>query len=151
MNIVNGNQYNSLDPKRLDIIEKNNKITFPSDYKRFLIEYNGGKPVPSFLPNKKIEIKILFGLHDGPNYENLQWNANVYLNRIPSWYIPIGADTADNLILMSLWEGNFGTICIWYHENECTTGDADNYFDNMEFLASSFNEFLNMLIPEKNN
>lgn len=71
----------------------------------------------------------------------------MFRKRIPSWYFPIANDSGGNLYLMSLYQENHGLIAFWRHEEE-TTGDADQYFDNMSIVATSFSEFLDHIVEK---
>lgn len=149
MKINDSNQFGKIDLKDLQDFEESNQVSLPEDYKNFLIEHNGGVPeynVISFGTNAS-DVQILFGMHNGPYYASLFQAIDVFQNRIPGWYIPIGRDSGGNLYIMSLWEGNKGVIAFWDHETEAPEGEADQYYDNLTEVASSFSDFINKLQP----
>lgn len=139
------NLFGKLTPNDLSDFESANKFELPIDYKNFLVTYNGGRPVKNHLPKPSTDVNWLYGMHEGPDWANLFWALNCYNGRLPSWYIPIGYDSAGNLFIMSMFEKNKGTIAVWDHENEAK-GDAHQYFNNMTFVANSFSEFINSLV-----
>lgn len=152
MRILESNLFGKIDMDDLKDFEKSNSITFPSDYREFLIEHNGGVPEPNKirLQYSSTDVQVLFGMYKGDHYANFFKAVQVFHNRIPSWYIPIGRDSGGNLFIMSLWEENKGVVAFWSHEGEAPEGEADQYFDNLTHIADSFAEFLNNLIPDDN-
>jgi hypothetical protein len=122
----------------------------PNEYKNFLIEYNGGEPVPngfSFknLPENGSYIDVFFGILKHDN-NNLLVNMEMYKNRIPNNFIPIGDDPGGNLILISVKNKDRGKIYFWDHEMEANTeaGEIADY-TNLTLIADSFDEFMNGL------
>ncbi len=130
------NTFGKLDKVELLEFEKDNQITLPSDYKEFLEMFNGGLPSKSNIDKTGLRIQWFFGFHNGPNWSTTYNALDVYYKRVPSWYFPIAEDGFGNLYLMSLFDDNFGIITFWDHENE-NLNDADQYFDNMSFVATA--------------
>ncbi|HUC81845.1 MAG TPA: SMI1/KNR4 family protein [Flavisolibacter sp.] len=144
--IKNGNQFGKVNLTDIDDFEKHNNVQLPDDYRQFLIHYNGGKPVPNIEPTIRSDVQWIYGMVVEPYYASLFQHLETFSGRIPSWYMPIANDSGGNLYVMSLYAENHGTIAFWNHENEADEGEADEYFDNMKFVAGSFTEFLNNLV-----
>lgn len=66
--------------------------------------------------------------------------------RIPGDTIPIGDDAGSNLILLGIQGKNKGKVFYWFREGEKNTDDPNppNY-DNVGFIANTFNEFLSSI------
>ena len=125
------------------------KCELPEDYKRFLLEYNGGIPdknIVSFTENnRKTEdyIDLFFGFCDDDIYGIFD-NYCTFLKRIPSNTIPIARDPGGNLFLMSIRGDDYGHIYFWDHEEEIYEGQEPDY-SNMSLVAKSFTDLLNNL------
>ena len=145
MEIRHSNEFGPIRLQDIVDFEEENNIKLPEDYKQFLIEHNGGQPFPCISPIS--DVQWIYGMVHEPNYASLFWHIDIFQRRIPGWYFPIANDSGGNLYLMSLYHENHGTIAFWDHEGE-TEGDADQYFDNMKFVANSFTEFLNQLTEQ---
>ncbi|WP_276501883.1 SMI1/KNR4 family protein [Terrimonas pollutisoli] len=144
--IVNGNKYGSVELELISQFESANDVVLPDDYKNFLLKYNGGEPKPAIEPTIKSDVQWIYGMVSEPYFASLFQHLDTFQGRLPSWYIPIANDSGGNLYVMSLYEENHGVIAFWSHENEAEEGQADQYFDNMQFVAPSFTDFLNQLV-----
>jgi hypothetical protein len=144
--IINGNLFGKIDLQDISQFESHNNINLPEDYKYFLITHNGGKPNPNIEPTVKSDVQWIYGMVSKPYYASLFQHLDMFQNRLPSWYIPIANDSGGNLYIMSLYEENRGVVAFWDHENEAEEGQADQYFDNVSLVASSFTDFLNQLV-----
>lgn len=138
------NQFGKILEKDIIEFEKDNDVFLPSDYKTFLRNHNGGRLLKNSLPDIRTNVDWLYGMFVTPDWASLFHALNVYHKRIPSWYIPIGHDPFGNLFLLSLFPDNHGVVAFWDHEDEAE-GDADQYFDNMTLIATSFDEFIKQL------
>ena len=148
--ILNGNKFGTIDLEDIKQFESHNGVTLPEDYKSFLLKYNGGKPKHALEPTVKSDIQWIYGMVAEPYYASLFQHLDMFQGRLPSWYFPIANDSGGNLYLMSLYEENRGLIAFWDHENEAEEGQADQYFENLTVVASSFTDFLNQLVDYTN-
>ena len=129
--------------------EKYFKCKFPEDYKKFLLEYNGGIPerdIVSFTEKDEITenyIELILGICNEYAY-SLKRKNNMFHNRIPSNTIIIASDPGGNLFLMSIRGDDYGTIYFWDHEEEVCEGQEPDY-SNLIFVAKSFTDLLNNL------
>ncbi len=145
--VENSNQYGKLDELRLLNFEKRMGARLPNDYRNFLIEHNGGKPVPSdfsVTTEQGSGLHHVLGLHDGPSYLSLEEHYEVLLDRMPASIIPIADDSFGNAICIGIFRYEAGKIYFWDHELEGTE-DEQPYFGNITLIADSFTQFLDNL------
>jgi hypothetical protein len=120
---------------------------FPKDYRKFLLEYNGGIPEKAliYFSNDGGIIDLFFGICDDDIY-GLKSNNNSYINRIPSNTIAIACDPGGNLFLISIRGDDYGQIYFWDHEFEVdwNSGQEADY-SNLTFVAKSFTDLINNL------
>lgn len=148
MKIENSNKYGIIDVSGLDRFEKLIGASLPVDYRQFLNDHNGGKPSPSDFNISEEEgegsIHHFYGLHDGPNYANLEASFKVYRERMPSTMIPIADDSGGNSICLGISGDDFGRIFFWDHESEADE-EEQPYYKNITIIANSFRIFLDNL------
>ncbi|GAA0135331.1 SMI1/KNR4 family protein [Paenibacillus sp. YSY-4.3] len=137
--------------KDIEALEGKYNIELPEDYKTFLLEYNGGKPVIrrfSTLDDKQTSsLMLLFPLSES-NEPNLEGNYMEFNESkiIPSNLLPIGDDPIENKICISLSGNDRGYIYYWSLDME-DIDEEDNLpsYKNMSLIAKSFTEFTNGL------
>jgi len=126
----------------------------PEEYKRFLMEHNGGRPEPA-------EFKITWrgqdwaddwqtgmvhyflALHDG-ELSNFFKYFRTYQGRIPEDTVPIAYDPGGNLVLLGVGDTNMGRVFFWVQDFEVEEGKIADY-GNVGLVANRFNEFLDGL------
>lgn len=140
------NKLGPLDPQEISVFEKSQGITLPTDYKLFLEEYNGGKPVPNSFDfddgNDASCIDSFLGLTN-KEYYSIQDYMKGYEGRIPEGFIIIAHDPGGNLVLLCVTEGRKG-VYFWDHEMEAEDGEIPG-FENMHLITESFEGLLLML------
>lgn len=136
---MQGTEYPNLTEEQISDVEKKIGVSFPLEYKNFLLDQNGGYP-------KVCE----FDLPDGSNsstvnhfYSIGEMPSNLYKrNRFledDADFMTIGDDSAGNQILLRVKGENIGELYFLDH-------DVDAEEENsMHFLAEDLNEFLKML------
>lgn len=113
----------------IEDFETKYNVSFPSDLKSILKEYNNGRPSLKIFDSetsKEHEFKKLLSFN-ASDTENIYDFMNA--DRIAKGFVPFANDPAGNLI--GLYNGE---IYYWLSELE-----------QVEFLADSFTEFLNKL------
>jgi len=152
--IEKSNEFGKLAPEKLDEFEQTHGFKLPDDYRSFLLEFNGGYPIPEiidFIQYGKSQsdiVNYLCGIHNGEYWASLEWHINILKNRVPSGFIPIGDDPGGNAYLLGVVDEHFGKVYFWDHENEAEIFDKEPDFKNMSFIANSFTEFINKLYTE---
>jgi hypothetical protein len=144
MEIINTNS-KKLSLEEISDFEKVNDIVLPSDYKNFMLEYNGGQPVPDNNIHPPTVVRYLLGMNNESFSISLYKHIDTYKNRLPLSTFPIATDPLGNLFIMSLHPEGHGHIYFWDHEQEPIVQDG-HYTDNCSFVAYSFDEFLRNLV-----
>jgi hypothetical protein len=141
MVIENNNGLGKLPVIELEDFEKVNNIKLPKDYRAFLLEFNGGKPMPNVNPDTTRMVSYILGMHNDKYDESIYRVIEAYAGRLPFDSFPIARDPFGNLYLMSFNNEQHGFIYFWYHECESPVPDG-NYVKNCHFVACSFTQFL---------
>lgn len=130
-------------------VEKRLQLSFPEEYKVFLLKDNGGNPTPNRFLYKDHEgndssslINFFHAIYEGriDNLE-LKYQFLVSEGRLLNKMIPIANDPFGNLICISAEGDDMGKVYFWDHELE----SEEAGYENMGFIANSFTEFLNKL------
>jgi hypothetical protein len=123
-------------PEVITSLEKHIGKALPSDYKDFIVKYNGGYPQQpnSVIDNKNVSVRYFFGLNVNNNYD-LGHILNLYKDVIPLNSIPIAEDNSGNLIVLSLDTSSYGEIFFWDHEDIKLTTIARSFTDFIDSLV----------------
>jgi len=130
----------------IDEFERYLGMSLPADYRRFLLEHNGGQPTPhSFLINDKQGSDIVdFFL--GLKAEKLAFSLEEYAkhrkDHLPSNLISIARDPFRNVICLSLAGTDVGKV--YFSDADFGVVGAPDY-SNLYLLADSFDEFMSKL------
>lgn len=129
-------------------------LNFPQEYRKHLLEFNGGQCTPnvfSFNDNGIITescIDWFLAIYDG-EFDNLKDYIETYkvkAKRLPFNIVPFAHDPGGNLICISCEGNDVGSIYFWDHEREVDYSIAgDNNYSNLYLIANSFNRFINGL------
>lgn len=127
------------------LFEKKIGLSFPKDYKDFLVKYNGGIPSPAnfdfYDKSDASTIRSFFLItKDRNNPESIDWTLRLYDGRLPTHFLPVASDLGDNLILLDCSVEARG-VFFWDHEEEADE-DEEPTMDNMYYLSKSFENFL---------
>jgi cell wall assembly regulator SMI1 len=131
-----------IDESEIVDLERQIGDSLPSDYRAFLMRFNGGllEPdivdVPGFAESPT-DVQVLFGVRRDIESSDISWNWNVYKNRIPHDFLPIASDSGGNLYCVKLAEPNKGEILYMDF-----TGAPRSYR-----VAAAFTKFLDSLRP----
>ncbi len=141
-----------LEDKALKAIEQLWGFQLPLEYRKFLLEKNGGIPKLTRFWFKNKEdgscVSSFFGIVKDFN-DNLLLKQKYSGDRVPNNTLPIARDVYGNFILLSVKGEDRGKIYFWDHEQEADTdrGEAPNY-SNLTLIADSFEEFVEGLSEE---
>ena len=135
-------------PAELEAVCNELGVNLPDDYKDFLLEFNGGSPVPDAFPIKGFEevgtLQVFFGIDREIESSNLRWNFFQYRSRIPSDHLPIACSDTNDLICLSLSDNRYGSVIFW---DSMTESSADT-FRNIYEVADSFSGLLKLLYQD---
>lgn len=115
----------------------------PEEYRRFLLENNGGRPTPDVidingLPGGSTDVQVFFGLDRSVKSSGLDWNLEMLRGRIDERLLPIACDSGGSVFCLSLHGIDLG--CIIY----CDFVESKvSYYR----VAPSFSAFLEKLRP----
>jgi hypothetical protein len=121
----------------------------PDDYRRFMSEFNGGRPEPSgfVFPTEDGKsdsaVRYFLTLDDREERYTIQEFLDRYGDRIPQKLLPIACDSFGNLVLLDAGAKSAGAVCVWDLEKESMDEPT---WDNIADVASSFTEFLDALV-----
>jgi hypothetical protein len=116
----------------------------PSDYRDWLLEFNGGRPSPKRMEfvehgtSTGSDVHWIYGI-GSPDWADVNDSYVTFKRRIPHACLPIARDSGGNQYLLDLIAGG---IWFWNHE-EGTESPEDR--SNMSFCANSFTDFLGRL------
>ncbi|AEP01009.1 MULTISPECIES: SMI1/KNR4 family protein [Heyndrickxia] len=147
MNIVSNNGFNK---KNLITFSQKVGYKLPEDYIEFLQKYNGGYIKNSYSTyyhcgKHKFILTSMFGLGTKDDLLN---QFELYKNRIPNTYIPIGRDAGGNLVCLNLSKEKYGYVYFWDHEEENKYEKGKIAITDLYLIAESFNEFLNSVAED---
>ena len=143
-----------LNPQKIGIAEKALGVKFPDEYIQFLLKYNGGRPEPAgfdidWKNNQEIGqhwrtsmLSWFLSIYDGKSTNLLRYNQVTFRGRIPKETIAIAHDCGGNLILLGVAGEYKDKVLFWVKDYEVEEGEVPG-FDNVGFLADSFDEFIN--------
>lgn len=133
-----------LTPEALRSFEKKHGVALPASYREFLLATNGGRPerdlltVQGFEGNAPSRIHLFFGLNDPVESCNLDWNLEVFGDRIPAGLLPVGTTEGVDKICLFVQGEQAGAVVYW-------DGHAREGERNLYFLAEDFASFLSSL------
>lgn len=141
------NSHHTLSLEEIGQFEKKTNIVLPAKYKKFLLRWNGGNPEPSLFDITNDQGTSVLNVFNGIGemYDNLEEAIDIYEFRIPDGFIPIADDPAGNVICLGTKSPYKEYICFWDHEQE---QEDPNNMNNMYFLSSDIDEFLDSLYDE---
>ena len=131
-------------------VEKKLGAELPTDYREFLLTTNGGRPEPNIFiahtrPGGSREVLAWFFCIKEDDSNDLLENVDIFQNRLPESLLPIATDPFGNIICLSIEGRDRGKVYFWDHEKEAVKVDPFGY-DNVYFIADSFEEFLKSLL-----
>ena len=125
--------------------EAQNGITLPDEYKKFLLNLNGGKPeynlitIPEWA-GKESDIDYMLSLCS--DIYSIQWYRNECILETNNDYLIFAICGDGNKILLGINSINYGQIYFW---DSSPDYEEENNGKTVYFLAESFNKFLEMI------
>ena len=129
-------------------------LRFPSDYREFLLNFNGGRPDKwefRFKGKRTYTecVHYFLSMSDDPDI-----SFHVYFQRykvddkcLADGLIPVAFDPGGNLICLSILGEKQGGVFFWDHETE-TSGRGERG-ENLRVITDSFREFIDGLEGEE--
>lgn len=140
----NANPYGSLSEERLKAFEDAIGIVLPMDYREFLKQTNGGRPVPNGFwiveGRDGSQVYQFYGLHDGLRWFSIDGYIGEDRHGIPQGLLPIGDDGVGNILCIGISEDLKGAIYFVDHEIH-PSGHPDSW-KGITSVGESFSEFL---------
>jgi hypothetical protein len=140
--------------EQLAAFESRHGLRFPDDYRRFLVQYNGGEPTPnrvSFIKRGRTRgrrctglVVDFAGVYTNGGAQSLESAILRSRDEMPAGHVGIAWDSNGNEWVLCVDGEKAGTVYFWHHENEAPDGEPP-WFDNMSFVANSFTAFLDAL------
>jgi hypothetical protein len=107
----------------LDGIERELGVEFPRDYRRFLLEQNGGRPVDDWVIDTPISHAIggaapsdFFSVGRAGEYDMSSVLDSYGLDWLAAGLLPVAEDGSGNLICLSVRGDDYGAVYFWDHE-----------------------------------
>ncbi|MBZ4418117.1 SMI1/KNR4 family protein [Myxococcus sp. RHSTA-1-4] len=137
-----------LDEASLSFFEKKYALVLPQAYREFLLATNGGRPERDLLTFNGPEgaspcrIHLFFGLNDPIESCRLDWNLEVFRDRIPSQFLPIATTEGADVICLAVAGEQAGMLFYW--DGYAREGERRLYF-----LARDFPSVLSALYADE--
>ncbi|WP_437494839.1 SMI1/KNR4 family protein [Sorangium sp. So ce1014] len=87
----------------------------PEQYRRFLLEFNGGIPTPGTvdvegLPGASTDVQVFFGIGSSIESSDLNWNLTTLAERLEDELLPIAIDSGGNVFCLVLQGDDRGAV-----------------------------------------
>lgn len=139
---VKWHRRNKISNEMIIKIENELNITFPADFKKFILEHSGARPIPhtfDFKGRVEAVINNVFHFDLSKEYNVLEEYGFVKDRFINDVY-PFARDPFGNLICFDFRKDKENpSVVFWDHE--IPSDDPKNY----QFIANSFTEFIDKL------
>ena len=135
--------YKSISDSDLLNVESDLGFKLPDDYRSFLLQHNGGRPVLAGVryENEHFDfVGYFYGVRGETYHDDLIRQYKEHMGMIPLGYLPIADSPGGDAFCISLKEPSIGAIFHWDHEEANYDGEPWEY--NMTKLAPSLAVFL---------
>lgn len=145
---------NYLTEQKLDYTENQLGTMIPKEYRKFILQNNGGWPEPegfdiTWHEHQKCgmhwqssSVSRFLSIDAGQEADFLKYNLITFKGRIPKDTIVIAHDPGGNLILLAVSGEYSGKVLFWVKDYEVEEGEIPSY-DNVGLLADNLVEFIN--------
>jgi|GEM_PF-793805 len=133
----------------LKAFEQKFACQLPQDYRKFLLQNNGGFPSPDCISFKEAghetasDVFCFFTIGDDRKWASIDWHCDTYSGRLPKDTLPIARDSCGNLWLLAVARESSGSVFFWDHGSYNTFDETD--LANWPRVAASFEEFYGKL------
>jgi hypothetical protein len=99
----------------LHALENALQVNLPSQYRTFLLRFNGGIPSADTidvegLPLSPTDVQVFFGIDRAIASSDLKWNRSTFLDRLPERLLPIACDSGGNLFCILVAGQDVGSV-----------------------------------------
>lgn len=139
------NGFGKATQEMVNAFEQHIGFSLPEDYRKFLLEYNGGTPLVKYAAftieelNEDIPLDVLLGL--GINNLDLQKRNDDYMDDLLPHCVIIGDDPGSGMIVL-IDDPEMKGVYYWDHSFNFEQSNED---DNIYKIADSFQEFVDGL------
>ena len=124
-------------------------VTLPDQYRRFLLDFNGGTPTPDTvdikdLPGASADVQIFFGIGRSVESSDLEWNLATLAERLEEGLLPIASDSGGSVFCLSLQGRGRGAVLYCDLQSVFANFGAN---PKLYPVASEFEAFLKNLRP----
>lgn len=132
-----------LSESQLRAVEQELGVRLPEDYRKFMLEFNGGRPVPEDafdVPQCDQSSGVNRFCPIDENDANGLLTKRMHLDgRIPPNMLVIAGAACGDLVLLTIQGDDAGSVFYWDHEDELASGPP--LYANTYRVADSFSEF----------
>ncbi|MFO0938870.1 MAG: SMI1/KNR4 family protein [Gemmataceae bacterium] len=135
----------------LQAFENTCALPLADDYRKFLLENNGGFPSPSCVTfasdagrKTTSDLFCYFAVGDLPAWISLEWHWQTFSGRLPKDTVPIARDSCGNLWLLKIGGENHDSVYFWDHGTYDTFDETD--LGHSPRIAKNFREFQGKLM-----
>ena len=120
-----------LTEESLRAIDQKYSCRLPDDYRRFLLQNNGGFPSTDcitfveFGRKTASDVFCFFAFDDERPWASMDWHYETYSGRLPPETLPIGRDSCGNLWLLGVGGRGAGSVYFWDHGSYGTFDETD--------------------------
>lgn len=137
-----------LTESQVAVLESLIGLPLPDDYRRFLLENNGGSPTPDAIDvngiqGSETDVRVFFGINRDIEAHDIEWRMHIMSDRIGRRLLPIACDSGNNVFFLSL--SGHDRDSVYYHDFWGPGAD-----DELHLVATSFRSFLEKIMPFEN-
>lgn len=136
------NSYPKVSKEQINRFERESCLSLPEDYKKFILENNGGEPdldcidIPDW-DGSRTALSKFFGIETN-NADDLKQILTNVVDILPKKYLPFAEDSGGNLFCLDLSRGKTnGKIIFWDHHASVT--------ESIYNVCDNFKEFISKL------
>ncbi|MFG6460927.1 SMI1/KNR4 family protein [Roseateles sp. DXS20W] len=134
-------------------------VSFPPDYREFLLRVNGGFPDPrgfnvDWAPEqvcgqhwRRTSMSWFYEISDSDVCNLVTTNRVDFVGRLPTGTLAIASDAGGNQLLLALCGPHVGKLLLWIKGHEASDDEAPGY-DNVGVVADSFADFVERRLTE---
>lgn len=137
--------YPTTDAKAIEDFEASQQFVLPSDYKKFLLQHNGGRPREDRLQfgDQSIDVQVFYGLLQSQKSYDIAYAYGFYLARgMPRHVVPVACASIEcSFYCLDLERGG---VSFWDQSHHWGTGEwrEEDFYP----LTDTFDEFLALLV-----